>query len=168
MSIGLVGSEMCIRDSIESHNEWIKWECGKESILKNHLKKIDILILNHGIYNLSRKHNNFEKVICWGSGKPLREFLYVDDFAEACIFTLTNWFPNKNNSPKNSNGKPLYWLNVGSNFEITIKDLAEKISAIIGYEGEIIWDKSKPDGTPRKKLDNSQINKLGWLSLIHI
>ncbi len=108
------------------------------------------------------KHNNFEKVICWGSGKPLREFLYVDDFAEACIFTLTNWFPNKNNSPKNSNGKPLYWLNVGSNFEITIKDLAEKISAIIGYEGEIIWDKSKPDGTPRKKLDNSQINKLGW------
>ena len=108
------------------------------------------------------KYNNYKKVICWGSGKPLREFLYVDDFADACIFTLNNWFPNEKNSPKHSNGKPLAWLNVGSNYEITIKDLAEKISAIIGYKGEIIWDKSKPDGTPRKKLDNSQINKLGW------
>ena len=108
------------------------------------------------------KYYNYEKVICWGSGKPLREFLYVDDFAEACIFTLKNWIPNQDNAPKDSNGNKLCWLNVGSNSEITIKDLAEKISKIIGYRGAIVWDKNKPDGTPRKKLDNSQINRLGW------
>ena len=108
------------------------------------------------------KHNNAHEVICWGTGSPLREFLYVDDFAEACLFSLEKWFPHKPNAPRNSNGTISNWLNVGSNYEISIKDLAFKISQIIGFQGEIIWDKSKPDGTPRKKLDSSKINQLGW------
>ena len=109
------------------------------------------------------KQNKLGKVTCWGTGNPKREFLYVEDLAEACIFSLNNWFPDKVNSPVDSNGKSLTWLNVGSNYEITIRDLANRIAKIVGYEGEIIWDKSKPDGTPRKKLDNSNIKNLGWI-----
>ena len=93
---------------------------------------------------------------------PLREFLYVDDFAEACVHLLKHWDPNKNNSPLDENGNPLNWINVGSDFEISIKDLAHKISRIIDFNGEIVWDTNKVDGTPRKKLDCNYINKLGW------
>ena len=108
------------------------------------------------------KINNEKKVICWGSGKPLREFLYVEDFAEACFHLLKHWHPNKNNSPLDESGDPLNWINVGCDFEISIKDLANKISKIMNFDGEIVWDSDKPDGTPRKKLDTSFINKLGW------
>lgn len=108
------------------------------------------------------KFNNENKVVCWGSGTPLREFLYVDDLAEACLHLLKHWYPNKNNSPLDENGNPLNWINVGSDFEISIKDLANKISKIMRFNGEIVWDINKPDGTPRKKLDCSYINKLGW------
>ena len=108
------------------------------------------------------KIKNKKEVICWGSGKPLREFLYVDDLAEACVFLLKNWDPNINNSPLDDNGEPLNWINVGCNFEISIKDLAEKISNIMNYNGKILWDSDKPDGTFRKKLDTSCIKKLGW------
>ena len=110
------------------------------------------------------KENNNDKVICFGSGDPLREFLYVDDLAEACLYTLENWIPSKNNFPLDQNGRILYWLNVGSDQEISIKSLAEKIAEFINYKGEIFWDKTKPDGTPRKKLDCSKINSLGWYS----
>ncbi len=105
---------------------------------------------------LEAKDNNIECVNCWGSGNPLREFLYVEDLADACIFTLEKWDPPKNDI------NTLNWLNVGSNFEISIKDLALKIANIIGYEGKIEWDLSKPDGTPRKKLDTTKLNNLGW------
>ena len=108
------------------------------------------------------KVQNLKTVTCWGSGNPLREFLYVDDFAEACLCALRYWDPNKEDAPKDSKGNKLNWLNVGSDFEISIKNLSKKISEIIDYKGEIIWDKSKPDGTPRKKLDNSSIKKIGW------
>ena len=108
------------------------------------------------------KINNQKNIICWGSGEPLREFLYVEDLAEACLHVLRYWDPDENNSPLNKEGKPLNWLNVGSNDEISIKELAEKISNIIGFKGELIWDKSKPDGTPRKKLNTKIITKLGW------
>ena len=103
-----------------------------------------------------------KEVICWGTGEPLREFLYVDDLAEACLFVLENWYPDKNNAPLNYDGYPLNWLNVGSPYEISILDLAIKISNIIGYEGDIIWNRNIPDGTPRKKLDTKHINSLGW------
>ena len=100
-------------------------------------------------------------VECWGTGDPLREFLYVDDLASACIFTLEKWKPNDllENSINNNSS---CWLNVGSDFEYTIRDLAIKISQIIGYEGEIIWNTDMPDGTARKKLDTQKINNLGW------
>tara|TARA_Y100000589_G_C27135531_1_gene622354 strand:+ start:487 stop:1491 length:1005 start_codon:yes stop_codon:yes gene_type:complete len=114
------------------------------------------------------KLKNDKKVICWGSGTPLREFLFVDDLAEACLHILRNWQPNKYNAPLNNEGNPLNWLNVGSNFEISIKDLAYKIAGIIGYEGEITWDKTKPDGTPRKKIDSNYINKSGWHAKVNI
>ena len=108
------------------------------------------------------KKYNKKQVICWGTGKPLREFLYVDDLAEACLFILENWFPFNNDSKSNTKEDQTCWLNVGSENEISIKNLAEKISRIISYEGEIIWDTNMPDGTPRKKLDTSKINKIGW------
>ena len=108
------------------------------------------------------KIKNKNEVICWGSGKPLREFLFVEDFAEASIFALKKWDPNLVNSPKDNDGKSLYWLNVGSDFEISIFDLAHKIATISEFKGQIIWDKSKPDGTPRKKLDNTHLKKIGW------
>ena len=110
------------------------------------------------------KKLNKESVTCWGTGNPLREFLYVDDLADACLFAIDNWDPKSKESPKDNNGKPLYWLNVGSNSEISIKKLAEMISNLVGFEGKIIWDKSKPDGTPRKKLDATRMSKLGWNS----
>ena len=110
------------------------------------------------------KIQNLEKVICWGTGKPLREFLYVEDFAEACLFTLENWNIDNIHAPKSKDGNPLCWLNVGSNYEISIFDLSKKISQIVGFKGEIVWDNNKPDGTYRKKLDSSHINKLGWVA----
>ncbi len=110
------------------------------------------------------KENNEKKITCWGTGNPLREFLYVDDLADACIFALKNWNPKNKEAPKDQKGYPLHWLNVGSDSEISVKHLAEKISDIVGFEGEIFWDKDKPDGTPRKKLDSSRISKLGWKS----
>lgn len=95
------------------------------------------------------KENNDESVEIWGSGKPLREFLHVDDLAEACLFLMKNY---------NEAGH----VNVGSGSEIAIKDLALMIKDIVGYEGELKLDASKPDGTPRKLMDNSKINSLGW------
>ena len=101
-------------------------------------------------------------VECWGSGKPLREFLHVDDLGSAAVFCLENWDPDKINSPKNSLGAPLTFLNVGTGKDISIKGLAEKISSKVGFKGQILWDDSKPDGTPKKLLDITKISKLGW------
>ena len=110
------------------------------------------------------KNKNMKNVTCWGDGSPLREFLYVDDLAEACIFAMENLSLNSKNYPKDKNGNPLFWINVGSNQEISIKNLAVMISKLVGYEGSIIWDKTMPNGTPRKKLDTSVLDKLGWKS----
>ena len=97
--------------------------------------------------------NNFESVVCWGSGSPLREFLYVDDLADACKFVLENWKPNK---------EEIKYLNVGTGNDIKIKKIAEKIAEKCGFKGEILWDASKPDGTPKKQLDISKITSMGW------
>ena len=110
---------------------------------------------------LTAKNNGFKEVICWGTGNALREFLYVDDLAEACIFALNNWSIS-GKSCLNDNKKDLAWLNVGSGEEISIKNLSEIIANLVGYEGKINWDRDMPDGTPRKILDNSMINSLGW------
>lgn len=99
------------------------------------------------------KLKNEKKVMVWGSGKPKREFLHTDDLAEACFFLMKNY-------------NSFEIINAGTGEDITIKDLAEKIKKNVGYEGKIAWDKTKPDGTPRKLLDVSKINKLGWKSKI--
>ena len=95
------------------------------------------------------KINNHSEVVLWGSGEPLREFLYVDDLAEAILYSLVNDLDSD-----------LY--NVGSGHEISIKELAIMIQQIIGHKGEIIWDKNKPNGTPRKILDSSKLLSIGW------
>ena len=103
-----------------------------------------------------------KKVFCWGSGSPFREFLHVDDLGDAVKFVIENWDPDGINAPKDNLNNPLYLLNVGTGQDISIKDLAHKIARICKFEGEIHWDNSKPDGTPKKLLDISAIKSLGW------
>lgn len=95
------------------------------------------------------KQEGIPFVVCWGDGSPLREFLYVDDLAELCIFLMNNYSGNEA-------------VNAGTGKEVTIKELTELIAKLIGYTGEIRWDKSKPNGTPRKLLDVSKAASLGW------
>lgn len=95
------------------------------------------------------KENNHAAVTLWGSGTPLREFLFVDDMAEAVVFALENKLPD-------------YLYNIGTGVDLTIKELAETIQKITGHQGEIIWDATKPDGTPRKLMDISKMHDLGW------
>ena len=107
------------------------------------------------------KTKNLPEVICWGSGSPKREFLYVNDLAEACIFVLEK-ISVKNKLLKEENYQDDMLINIGTGVDISIKKLAEKIALELDYRGKIIWDTSKPDGTPRKLLDISKILKLGW------
>ena len=93
--------------------------------------------------------NNDAPVTLWGSGKPMREFLHVDDLAQAVIFTLENVLPE-------------YLYNVGTGTDVSIKNLAKIIQETTGHKGDIIWDASKPDGTPRKWMDSSKMHALGW------
>lgn len=95
------------------------------------------------------KSANSPYVELWGTGTPLREFLYVDDMADACLFLMENYEGND-------------LINIGTGHDISIKDLAETLKTVIGYQGEIVFDASKPDGTPRKVLDVSKIEKMGW------
>tara|TARA_B100000212_G_scaffold339263_1_gene317392 strand:- start:1830 stop:2828 length:999 start_codon:yes stop_codon:yes gene_type:complete len=108
------------------------------------------------------KQNLTNSITCWGTGTPLREFMHVDDLANAVIYVLENWNPEDKDSPKDDNGEKLFYLNVGTGIDISIKDLAKKIAKIYKYDGDILWDKSKPDGTPKKQLDISRIKLLGW------
>ncbi len=107
-------------------------------------------------------NKNLPYVTCWGTGEPFREFMHVDDLGRAVLFALENWNPNSESAPVDNNGNPLNFLNVGTGSEIKIKDLASKIAEIVNYKGEIIWDKSKPDGTYRKKLDIEKLKSIGW------
>lgn len=104
------------------------------------------------------KENNLKKIKIWGTGAPMREFLYVEDLASACLFiaSLSESEYKKYTSTSNSH------INVGTGKDISIKDLAEMIKEIVGYKGIISYDLSKPDGPPKKLLDVSLINKMGW------
>ncbi|RKY98622.1 MAG: GDP-L-fucose synthase, partial [Ignavibacteriae bacterium] len=102
------------------------------------------------------KVNNHESVTIWGSGKPMREFLYVEDLADAILFLTENIDAN------DLYEKDISHINIGSGKDITIDDLAKLIAEIVGFEGKIIHDETKPDGTPRKLMDVSRINHLGW------
>ena len=95
------------------------------------------------------KLNNDKEVVIWGTGSPMREFLYVDDLVDACTFLMNNYEENE-------------IVNIGTGEEISILDLAKLIKNTVGFNGEIVNDKTKPDGTPRKLLDVSKLNNLGW------
>ncbi len=112
--------------------------------------------------------NRDKKVICWGTGNPYREFLHVDDLGESVVFCLENWDTFSHNSPKDEKGDPLYYLNVGTGKDISIKDLALEIANHFKFKGEIIWDNSKPDGTLKKQLNIEKIQKLGWKPKINL
>ncbi len=114
------------------------------------------------------KFRNQKEVICWGTGSAFREFLHVDDLASACIFALEKWDQDSADAPKDINNKPIRFLNVGTGSDISIKELADLIAEIVGFQGEIVWDKSKPDGTPKKQLNVKRINKMGWKSKISL
>lgn len=101
------------------------------------------------------KKNNLDSVEIWGTGNPMREFLHVDDLAEACYFLMENY---------NQKG----FLNVGTGVDIRIGDLAKEIAQVVGFDGELKFDTSKPDGTPRKLMDVSAINNLGWKHKIEL
>lgn len=105
-------------------------------------------------------------VSCWGTGTPLREFLHVDDLGEACVFALEHWTPDGDDAPRNDDGEPLSFLNVGTGLDLSIRELAEAVAAATGFAGTLSWDPSKPDGTPRKQLDVSRLAALGWTARI--
>ncbi len=115
---------------------------------------------SHVIPALIRKFHDakllqMSAVKLWGTGTPLREFLHVDDLADACLFLMLSYDTEE-------------FINVGSGVELSIRELAEWIKSIVGFNGEILWDKSKPDGTPRKLMNVSRINSLGWRAQIEL
>ena len=168
-----IKEEYLLTDSLESTNEWyaiakISGVKACQSIRKQFNKEfVSLMPTNlYGYFdnfNLQSSHvlpamirkfheakmNNHSDVVLWGSGNPKREFLFVDDMAEAVVFAL-----------ENNLSEHLY--NIGSGQDISIKELAEKIQIIIGHKGKILWDNSKPDGTPRKLMDVSRMRDLGW------
>ncbi|WP_298766067.1 GDP-L-fucose synthase [uncultured Polaribacter sp.] len=165
--------EYLLTDSLESTNEWyavakitgvkacqaIRKQFNKDYVnlmptnLYGYFDNFD-LETSHVLPAMLRKFheakvNDHAAVILWGSGTPMREFLFVDDMAEATVYALENKLPE-------------YLYNVGSGKDITIKELAETIQKVTGHKGEIIWDAEKPDGTPRKLMDVSKLKELGW------
>ena len=162
-----------LTDSLEPTNEWyalakISGVKACESIRKQYGKDyVSLMPTNlygyHDNFDLKSSHvlpamirkfheakeDNHSPVTLWGSGTPMREFLFVDDLAAAVVYALENKLDE-------------YLYNVGSGKDVTIKTLAETIQKIIGHRGDIIWDRSKPDGTPRKLMDVSKMKAMGW------
>lgn len=124
---------------------------------------------SHVIPSLIRRFDearsqDLDEVIVWGSGSPKREFLHVDDMAEACVFVM-----NLDSMVYQSSTEPmLSHINVGSGKDLTIKELAFVIASVVGYKGKIVFDTSKPDGTPRKLMDVGRLNNMGWKSSIEL
>ena len=162
-----------LTDSLEPTNEWyaIAKIAGVKACeaIKKQFKKDFVSLMPTNLYgpfdnfDLKSSHvlpamlrkfheasqNNDAPVTLWGSGKPMREFLHVDDLAQAVIFALENVLPE-------------YLYNVGTGTDVSIKNLAKIIQETSGHRGDIIWDASKPDGTPRKWMDSSKMHALGW------
>ena len=101
------------------------------------------------------KQAGLPAVTCWGTGQPMREFLHVDDLASACLHLM-----HVHNEPG--------WVNVGTGSDVSIAKLAQMVAHTVGFDGQILWDDSKPDGTPRKWLDVSRLTQLGWTSTISL
>ena len=165
--------EYLLTDSLEPTNEWyaiakisgvkacqaIRNQYGKDYVslmptnLYGYFDNFD-LKSSHVLPAMLRKfheakENGNSAVELWGSGSPMREFLFVDDLADAVVFALENQLPE-------------FLYNIGSGKDVTIKELAETIQGVVGHKGNILWDKSKPDGTPRKLMDVSKMRDLGW------
>lgn len=164
--------EYLLTDSLEPTNQWyaiakiagvkaceaIRKQYGKDfvSLMPTNLygpyDNFD-LQSSHVLPAMIRKFHeakaNNQPVGLWGSGTPMREFLYVDDLAQAVLFAVENVLPE-------------HLYNVGTGTDVTIKNLAETIQSITGHKGDILWDSSKPDGTPRKLMDSSKLRSLGW------
>jgi len=104
---------------------------------------------------IEAKEKNTKEVMIWGSGSPMREFLFVDDLAEACVFLMQNYNDTE-------------FVNIGTGLDVTIKELAETIKKIVDFSGDLVFDATKPDGTPRKLLDVSKINNLGWKHKVNL
>ena len=171
--------EYLLTDTLESTNEWyaiakiagvkacqaIRKQFNKDfvSLMPTNLYGInDNFDLNtsHVLPAMIRKfheakENDNSPVTLWGSGTPMREFLFVDDMSEAVVFALENKLPD-------------YLYNVGTGVDLTIKELAETIQKITGHKGKIIWDSTKPDGTPRKLMDVSKMHELGWKHKVNL
>ncbi|SDL76955.1 GDP-L-fucose synthase family protein [Chryseobacterium taihuense] len=171
--------EYLLTDSLEPTNEWyavakITGIKAVESIRKQFGKDyVSLMPTNlygtHDNFDLNTSHvlpamirkfheakeNNNTPVILWGSGTPMREFLFVDDMASSVVFALENKLPE-------------HLYNVGTGQDLMIKDLAELIQKVTGHTGEIVWDSEKPDGTPRKLMDVSKMHELGWKHTIEL
>ena len=167
-----IKEEYLLTDSLESTNEWyaiakisgikachaIRKQYGKDYVslmptnLYGFFDNFD-LITSHVIPGMIRKFDEAKDdnsdVILWGSGNPKREFLFVDDLAEAILFAIENKLPE-------------YLYNIGSGKDISIFELAKVIQKVVGHEGRIVWDSSKPDGTPQKLMDVSKMKEMGW------
>ncbi|AUC22208.1 GDP-fucose synthetase [Polaribacter sejongensis] len=165
--------EYLLTDSLEPTNEWyaiakITGVKACEAIRKQFQKDyVSLMPTNlygtHDNFDLKSSHvlpamirkfheakmNNNSDVTLWGSGTPMREFLFVDDMAEAVVYALENELPE-------------YLYNIGTGEDLTIKELAETIQEVTGHQGTIVWDADKPDGTPRKLMDISKMHNLGW------
>ena len=171
--------EYLLTDSLEPTNEWyaIAKITGVKACqaIRNQYEKDFVSLMptnlygTHDNFDLTSSHvlpamirkfheakiNNNAVVTLWGSGTPMREFLFVDDMAAAVVFALENELPD-------------YLYNVGTGEDLTIRELAETIQKIVGHQGEIIWDATKPDGTPRKLMDISKMHELGWKHQVHL
>ena len=127
-----------------------------KELYSDNLSREDIerLLNTFGIFLINSKFNEVELTL-WGSGKPYREFLYVDDLSEALLFLMNNYSDNGH-------------INIGTGKDLTIKELSLIIKNIVGFKGKLVWDTSKPDGTPRKLLDVKKIHNLGWFEKIDL
>ncbi len=109
------------------------------------------------------KERGDKEVVAWGTGSPKREFLYVDDMASGSVFFMENFDPTKEQNEKGE-----IFMNLGVGEDVSIKELTEIVKKVVGFEGEIVWDTSKPDGTPRKLLDMDKMHDLGWKHKINL
>ncbi|MFA6403636.1 MAG: GDP-L-fucose synthase [Salinivirgaceae bacterium] len=135
--------------------EGINGEANKEQILK--------ILSKYGIEQATSNQQPATRVTLWGTGSPYREFLYVEDLAAACAYCLQNVdFSNLKSHISHLKEIKNTHINIGTGVDLTIKELAEKVKQIVGFKGELIWDSTKPDGTPRKLMNVSKINQLGW------
>ena len=167
--------EYLLTDALEPTNEWyaVAKITGVKACqaIRNQFEKDFVSLMPTNLYGINdnfdlntshvlpamirkfheAKQMDNQPVLLWGSGTPMREFLFVDDLAEAVLFALENNLPD-------------YLYNVGTGEDLTIKELAETIQKIVGHQGQIVWDTSKLDGTPRKLMDVSKMKKMGWQS----